>query len=417
MLDIKIHEDMPGGTDWRKWIDESTRSANAFVLLYPHADMDMGWPNFEVARFMGRENERENTVVWIRNPGLTKWPAVFEPYQAYNATPQGILKFFTEVFVDGLFSDGQPLNADLGVITNGYCQIARTAAQELADQFADATIRPQFHTRRIEVSLAYDKSRQLDSGQSKVEGNAEGMKLIGMTPEADVNWSAVRTQLADTVEWPVELENEISAFAAGALPPCLSPFMTDGEIYIPVITKSETLQSLLRRITMIFVEADVSKLRPMLEWKMPDTMPGQVAAFVRLVRLLLRARYDIVEPRYQEARFRSPPRERRIEICKVVLAEYEAVRDDCSRAGLNGPEAFYMTFDHSLWPKLDALNEEYMDSIKGLKIYAESLKDNKSAELDEEGELTGRLQKLRENNAHWLEVTAKQFGVFVSMWQ
>lgn len=101
LLDVKIHEEMPGGIEWRKWIEDTTRSAHAFVLLYPHEDMDMGWPNFEVARFFGRERERESQIVWIRNPGMKKWPVVFEPYQAYDATPEGIFKFFKETFVGG----------------------------------------------------------------------------------------------------------------------------------------------------------------------------------------------------------------------------------------------------------------------------------------------------------------------------
>lgn len=416
-LDIKIHEDMPGGTDWRKWIEESTRAAHGFVLLYPHDDMDMGWPNFEVARFFGREDERENKVVWIRNPDLKKWPAVFEPYQAYDATPAGIFKFFKETFVDGLFTDGQALNAEIGVISNGYYQIARTAARELADQFADATIRPQFHTRRIQISLAYDKDQKLDPERTRIEGNADGMKMIGMNADAEVNWSAVRAHLDDSVEWPTELESEIAAFAAGALPPCLSPFPLESEIYLPVVTKSETLQSLLRRITLIFVEADAGKLRSMLEWKMPDTMPSQIAAFVRLVRLMLRVRYDILEPRYQEAIFRSPSSERRLEICHGVLAEYDAVRAESEKAGLRGVEAFYMIFDAALRPKLDAASIEYVEGLKALKRYAASLKTKPPTEVDDDDELGAILQRLRENNAHWLEVAAKQFEVFVNMWQ
>ena len=42
LLDIKISEEMAGATDWRQWIEDNVRSADVFLLLYPHAGMDMG---------------------------------------------------------------------------------------------------------------------------------------------------------------------------------------------------------------------------------------------------------------------------------------------------------------------------------------------------------------------------------------
>jgi hypothetical protein len=41
-LDIKISEEMAGATEWRQWIEDNVRSADVFLLLYPHASMDMG---------------------------------------------------------------------------------------------------------------------------------------------------------------------------------------------------------------------------------------------------------------------------------------------------------------------------------------------------------------------------------------
>ncbi|MFM0198308.1 hypothetical protein PQR53_00340 [Paraburkholderia fungorum] len=416
LLDVKIHEEMPGGVEWRKWIEDTTRAAHAFVMLYPHEDMDMGWPNFEVARFFGREADRENRVVWIRNPGMKKWPAVFEPYQAYDATADGIFKFFTETFVGGIFTEGEPLNAEIGEITNRYYELGRTAARELADQFAEATIRPQFHARRIQISMAYDKGR-FNPERSQVDGNADGMKMIGMGADAEVNWASVRNAVPESITWPTELEREITSFAAGALPPCLSPFAIEDGISIPVITKSETLQSRLHRISVIFVEADVGKLRSMLDWIMPPAMPGQVATFIRVVRLMLRIRYDILEPRYQEVKFETPVRERRLAICNEVLSEYKAVNKESVRAGMQGVEAFYMLFDPSLREKLDEAIAEYIGAIRELKRYAQKLETAEPPPADDDVELCTIFKSLRSNNAHWLQIAGSQFEKFVGMWQ
>ncbi|GGP26830.1 hypothetical protein [Silvimonas amylolytica] len=417
-LDIRIHEEMPGGIDWRKWIEQNTRLANAFVFLYPHSDIDMGWPNFEVARFLGgNEEDRESKVVWIRNPKIAKMPAVFEPHQAYDATQSGIFKFFKEIFVDGLLTNGEPLNVDVNKPTTSHYGTANTIAKELAEKFAKAAVRPQYHTRRIQISLAYDKSGILDAEQSLVQGNSDGMKMIGRGPDASVDWATVRAALSRSVDWPAELEHEISAFGAGALPPSLSPFTLDDEIYIPVISKSEIVQTYIGRITVIFVAANMGRLRTMLEWKMPETMPGQIAAFVILVRLMLRVRYDVLEPRYQEAKFHSPSYKRRIEICEAVLAGFDLVRVESQRVGTKGLDAFYMIFDASLKSGLVNNSEDYLKNIKRLKMHADSLRALEKEEEGKEDELVSVLDDLLKNNVRWLGMAAMQFELFVKMWQ
>ena len=45
-LDVKISEEMEGATDWRQWIEDNVRSADIFLLLFPHASMDMSWCNY-----------------------------------------------------------------------------------------------------------------------------------------------------------------------------------------------------------------------------------------------------------------------------------------------------------------------------------------------------------------------------------
>src|SRR5262249_44387494 len=80
-LSVKFSEDMPAGQDWRKWIDDNVRTADVFVLLYPHPSMDMGWCNYELGRFY----QRDDNVVCIRNTDIPGPPKVFEPYESIKA--------------------------------------------------------------------------------------------------------------------------------------------------------------------------------------------------------------------------------------------------------------------------------------------------------------------------------------------
>jgi hypothetical protein len=80
LLDIKISEEMAGATDWRRWIDDNVRSSDIFLLLFPHANMDMGWCNYELGRFY----DEKRHVVCIKNTDITEPPPAFQPYQAYD---------------------------------------------------------------------------------------------------------------------------------------------------------------------------------------------------------------------------------------------------------------------------------------------------------------------------------------------
>ncbi|RZF27130.1 TIR domain-containing protein [Paraburkholderia sp. UYCP14C] len=407
-VEVKLSEEMQGGANWRVWIEQNTRETDAFVFLYPRADIDNGWPAYELARFT--EN-CEKPVIWIRNLELQKLPGMFEQYQSYPATEEGILKFFSEVFAKGLFTHGEPLNAEVDDIGSKSHKSAVDAACELAEAFADTLIKPKYYTRRILISLAYDRNRKFDPEQSKVTGNEDGMKMLGMSADATLSWSAVSEMFGDQVEWPRELETEFASIVAGALPPHLSPFATEQGIFIPIIAKCEVAQSQLRRVAVLFVEANSQKLRPMFEWQMPTAMPGQLASFVQLVRLMLRVRYDILDPKYQETRFQSPSQEMCLSLCDAALTEYKTVREESRKIGISGVSAFQMLFDKSLWDKLDAAADEYATHTKALKAYPEKLK-TAEADFDHAAALAHVLQGLRENNAHWLAAAAAQFALF-----
>jgi hypothetical protein len=51
LLDIKISEEMAGAANWRNWIEDNVRTADVFLLLYPHASMDMGMVQLRVGTF------------------------------------------------------------------------------------------------------------------------------------------------------------------------------------------------------------------------------------------------------------------------------------------------------------------------------------------------------------------------------
>src|SRR4051812_23729407 len=166
-LNVKLSEDMPAGREWRKWIDDNVRTADVFVLLYPHPSMDLGWCNYELGRFY----QRDDNVVCIRNIDIPT-PAVFEPYQSIEADHPGLTKFLKDLFVaGGALTKGEVLNADVGKVSSDDGALANDIAKELAEKFAAARVDEQLYERRLVIAVKYATAGKLDAENSIIEGN------------------------------------------------------------------------------------------------------------------------------------------------------------------------------------------------------------------------------------------------------
>lgn len=392
-LNIKICEEMEGSTEWRKWIEGNVKTADVFLLLFPHTKVDMGWCNYELGRFY----DDTRKVACIKNTDIPKPPPAFEPYQAYDADVDGMRKFIDEMFVKGTFTDGKPLNPKIGQPTDKFYQLAQTVAKDVAAQFATARVREQLYERRIELSVQYDATGQFDPKASTVQGNTEGLQLLGLGHTTAISWAKVRQAVRDA-EWPLELEQALPSITSGSLPPALSPFFASGDIYLPVMTRAESVDGVLGQIALIFVTINADRMRPLLDWT-PQAMPDSFAGLVRLVRLMFRSRWEILEPRYQEARYHAPTPERCTELARLVLADYDKVRHDSESRGVRGFDQFFGLFARDLRPDVEACADEFSRLSAALAATAPE-----SAQA-----LSNQLRDLRDNNAKWLQLAAKQF--------
>jgi hypothetical protein len=399
-LDIKISEEIAGATDWRKWIEENVRTADVFLLLYPHAGMDMDWCNYELGRFYDGSRQ----IVCIKNTDIPKPPPAFEPYQAYDANKEGFAKFIKELFVSGTFTNGRPLNADVGKVASEFYKRAIDVKTELAEQFANARVVKHFYEMRLVISICYDREGRFNAEHSIVKGNPEGLSLLGLDDLAKVRWSDLRRSLGQTAEWAAELERSISSLAIGSLPPALPPFRASGGIYIPVITRAESVDGIVRQLAVIFVAADVERLRPLLNWLFPDSMPVGLQSLLQVVNMIFRARWQILEPRFQEARYRAPSTERCSEIARSVITDYEQMQCESEKRGMRGIESFYSIFHRELRAEVRAAGDEWVQLTRLMR----------TAPADKPEELSRQLKGLLKNNSRWLAVLGKQFLLAVA---
>jgi hypothetical protein len=400
MLDVRISEEMAGATDWRQWIDENVRSADIFVFLYPHAGMDMAWPSFELGRFY----EKKRHVVSIKNTNIPKPPPQFEPYQAYDGDERGFTKFIHELFVRGIFTDGTPINFDIGNIGSEYYDRAGKVAKALAQKFTDARIRDHLYERRIELSVHYSDAKEFDAEQSTIEGNSDGLSLLGLTDTASIKWSIVRQSIGAAADWPRELERTMPFIARGTLPPALSPFRTEAGIFIPVIAKAESVDDVLRKLIVIFISTNVDLLRPLLDWSVPSGMPASFKFLFQVVRMMFHARWDILEPRYQEAKYRAPSPQRCIEIGASVVVDYDQMQRSADELGLSGLDKFYTAFHAELRGDVEACSEEWLQLMNELR----------SKPTDDVADLTRQIDALLRNNGKWFVIAGREFTLTVA---
>jgi hypothetical protein len=133
-------------------------------------------------------------------------------------------------------------------------------------------------------------------------------------------------------------------------------------------------------------------------------MPATIKSVVHMLRLMFRARWDVIEPRRAEAAYKKPSKERCAEIVSLVLSDYDELNSDLARLELSGDDAFHEVFDPEFWNEIDGYSSEWVALTSELKATApENAK-----------ELSNRLTALRSNNAKWMNIGAKQFAKSVA---
>jgi len=278
------------------------------------------------------------------------------------------MKFMKDLFVTGALTAGDVLNENVGKVSTDDGALANEIARELAEQFAAARVDEQLYERRLVISVKYTSPGKLDAENSVIEGNENGVNLLGFHHMPGMRWSDVRNVLGTSAEWPMELEQAMATMASGQLPPPLSPFRSPSGIFIPVIVRAESVDRQLRRVVVIFVPADSERLGALFEGSsLPMSMPATLKSLVHLLRLMYRARWDILEPRRAEAMYKKPSKERCAEIVRLVLSDYDELNRDLASLQLSGDDAFHGVFDSELWEEIDARSAEWLALTNDLR--------------------------------------------------
>ena len=399
-LSVMLCEEMPGSTEWEKWIRDSIRGAHLFLLLYPHENAEMTWCTYEKALF-DTSAAPGTFVTCIKNPGLEA-PKLFEKYQAYDATPSGLRNFLFDLFVKGTFTDGVPVNAEVAIEGTRFYRRAKEVVHELEEQFAAARVQAAFFEKRIKVILPDAPKPAQDLERAMVEGNAMALELLEVGARGSVAWPVLRDAARDKgATWPQDVEASLPRLNMQLMPSQLSPFKTREAIYIPVISRIETVDAQLRSFYIIFVEANEERLRPMFDdWLPPAAIPDGWVYLIRLVKAISHVRWAVLEPALQDVARRKATPESIHASGVSVLHALEQLTRQWKLRGMGGKAKFTYSFDSSLYGRIETLADDWSEAHAQL--------DNAVASRPDE--IVQALRALLRNNTQWLDVAGRQFG-------
>ncbi len=397
-LDIQFSVDMHGAADWRQWIEDQVRTADIFLLVYPHRAMPMEWSNFELGRFI----DRGLPVVCLKNSDIASPPPAFQPFQAYSADVDGIAKLLHELFVTGALTGGQVLNPQIARTTSDQFKRARAVAEEVAALFAQARRREHFYERRVVLSTVFDAEGRIDPDRTELHGNPEGLQVLGLNAARATTWRTLWQLMGEDTAWMQEVEEAMPTMPTGVLPPALSPMRRPGGAYIPVIVKAEVSDDRLTDLVLIFVAAADERLRPLFGWTFPPLMPDTLRGLLQMVRLMFRARWEILAPRHQALRYSRGADANASQVAARVIADYEQLQRRAQTEGSAGVDQFYALFRRELHGGLRECGQEWVDLVDRLREPASPQ------------DVIETLEALLANNRRWLDLAGRQFQFAVS---
>ncbi|MGD9267390.1 MAG: toll/interleukin-1 receptor domain-containing protein [Desulfobacterales bacterium] len=249
-----VCDDIPGGREWRDWIDEKIEISDIMLFLYTQESSDWRWCFYEIGLFRGPNHPEPRPIICIRNPSIKSLPSPLEKYQAYEATEEDILKFFKELLYKGEYTNKVRLN---DFSDDSYL----LAIQDFLSAFKASKIEKNFYVRRGVFNLK-DLDRMETDGV-EISSDSYTMEEIFSSPGQFISWQNLyeKFKAKGQSTWLDEIKESIESIKKGSSPICImKPFKARGnKKYIPILTRVEQMPSegatptIPKKISLIFI--------------------------------------------------------------------------------------------------------------------------------------------------------------------
>ena len=273
---IYVCEAIPGGTDWRNWIEEKIAKSTILVFLHTEENADWRWCLYEIGLFRGSRSHgqsRKVHMITLKNPHIEKPLPPIDQFQAYDADGAGITEFFKDLCLKGTFTDGEIFNDEF-----------LPMIQKFTDSFTkmvNAFLRPKPETDYVARRIWFDLGKR--SGEQGLSVSIDDALLDGDDAILQILHATRGTRYQNLYKkfrkrgqssWLDDIKNAWNEIAEEKDPPIsLTPLVTlDGMHYRPVIAQIDKHRLTIHNKEAIIPKRLVAILVPCME-SGADTTP------------------------------------------------------------------------------------------------------------------------------------------------
>ncbi len=243
-LEVHVCEDMQGGVEWRKCIEDQIAGSKVLIFLYTDDEANWSWCQYEVGLFRGES--KDGHIVCLKNTDIPKAPSTIEHLQAYSADKEGIKMLFNDLLCRKDFF-GEELNPELHM--DGTMQQSFDEAVDKLIKCFTPPVRTEYLLQRMAITLSREISEGeilvLDLDDMGVSGNEKTMSLLGLR-ETDVRWNDLYGSFHEKGQtaWLDQLLDSIDKIKRHLQPTVvMQPFRAlGGDTFIPVMSCIESFR-------------------------------------------------------------------------------------------------------------------------------------------------------------------------------
>ncbi|BBO66206.1 hypothetical protein DSCA_01360 [Desulfosarcina alkanivorans] len=243
-LEPFVCTDIPGGREWRDWIDEKIGKTDILLFLYTEESFDWMWCFYEIGLFRHPSDPNPGPIICIRNSSITSLPSPLEKYQAYEATEADVKQFLEDLLYKGTFTNGDRINPE--VFANDNYALA---IQDFLNAFKPSKIEKKFYAKRAVFDLGnFDQDTNDEEDNTvTVVSDPYTMEEIFLSSGKITRWQDLyeKFKKEDQAAWIDQIRETIENIKKGdAIGYVMKPFISrDHKKYIPVLTRVEQMPS------------------------------------------------------------------------------------------------------------------------------------------------------------------------------
>ena len=251
-LEIKLAEDMPAGTDWRKWINDNVPQANTMLFLCTCQDEGWEWCVYEAGVFNAKRDPSTRNLIVLHSPVVER-PGPLDNLQAVEAKVKNMKLFLKDFFGTNKYIDASPINPDFA---NNDATLS-TVAEEICQHFATGlpTTRRFGNYFTLSIEQSDDMEDSIIPDDATIESDAVSLRIFGLgeQPVSSSHWT-----WSDLKKRITGQENALWMKSLGK---AIESAIEHGIVEKPI---SETYQSKVGKIYSIVIESlNISTTGPM----------------------------------------------------------------------------------------------------------------------------------------------------------